>query len=96
MIFNTRNKRNNLLRESDKYILQDYPINEYQRSLVINYRKELRNFFQTSVAFNWVFTLESQEFPALPNFPDLTKIPIYSSNNEINYLDMLTSNIISL
>ena len=101
MLFNARHKRNQLLRESDLYMIQDYPINDYQRSLIINYRKELRNYFQTSRVINFTFTLENQELPPLATFPDLNKIPtyssnieipLYSSNIEINYL---TSNIIN-
>ena len=72
MLFNARHKRNQLLRESDLYMIQDYPINDYQRSLIINYRKELRDYFQTSGVIEYVFTLENQELPPLPVLPALT------------------------
>ena len=38
-ILTFRKKQNELLQESDKYMLQDYPITDFQRSLIINYRK---------------------------------------------------------
>ena len=53
-------------------MIQDYPINDYQRSLIINYRKELRDYFQTSGVIEYVFTLENQELPPLPVLPALT------------------------
>ena len=95
-ILTFRKKRNEFLQESDKYMLQDYPITDFQRSLVINYRKELRDFFQTSVDVDWLFTLENQEFPALPNFPDLNQIQIpYIEVPPMEYAN-ITSNIAAL
>ena len=95
-ILTFRHKRNQSLQESDKYMLQDYPITDFQRSLVINYRKELRDFFQTSVVVNWVFTLENQEFPSLLTFPDLNQIQIpYIEVPPIDYAN-ITSNIAAL
>ena len=75
-ILTFRKNRNEFLQESDKYMLQDYPVTDFQRRLIINYRKELRGFFQTSVVVDWLFTLENQEFPSLPTFPDLNQIEI--------------------
>ena len=96
LIKNNNNLTFRILQESDKYILQDYPISDFQRSLVINYRKELRDFFQTSVVVDWVFTLENQEFPPLPTFPDLTQIQIpYIEVPPMEYAN-ITSNIAAL
>ena len=94
LIFNARHKRNQSLRESDLYMIQDYPINDYQRSLIINYRKELRDYFQTSGVIEYVFTLENQELPLLATFPDLNKIPTLSSNIFVKYSSNInTSNL---
>lgn len=40
---NLRSKRNFLLKESDKYVLPDYPITEEKRNLYKIYRQKLRN-----------------------------------------------------
>jgi len=37
-------KRNQLLNESDKYMLPDYPINEMNKNNVLIYRQELRDY----------------------------------------------------
>ena len=36
-----RNERNQLLRESDVYMIIDFPITDYQRYLIKTYRKAL-------------------------------------------------------
>lgn len=41
-----RSKRNFLLNESDKYLLEDYPIDEIQKNSVIQYRQSLRGLPQ--------------------------------------------------
>jgi hypothetical protein len=74
-IFGTKTKRNTALLESDKYMLADYPVTDYQRDLIKSYRKALRDYFQLPEITNWTFTLENQELPPLPTFPDLTQIP---------------------
>ena len=89
LTYTIRDNRNQLLQNSDKYMLQDYPISNFQRSLVINYRKELRDFFQTSVVVDWLFTLENQEFPSLPTFPDLNKIEIIPIEIPIEIIEII-------
>lgn len=39
-----RNQRNQLLNESDKYVLIDYPITSDNLVLIKDYRRELRDF----------------------------------------------------
>lgn len=85
-ISNSRNQRNQLLCESDKYMIADYPISDYQKELIKAYRKALRDYFQSNEVVNWKFTLEQQNPPDLPSFPDLTDVP------PIYYAD-ITSNI---
>jgi len=88
-----RNERNNLLQSSDKYMLFDYPITDYQRYLIKIYRKALRDYFELPEVFNWTFTLENQELPPLPTFPDLNQLPyievppmeIDNNTSNINY-----------
>ena len=39
-----KEQRDKLLIESDKYVLQDYPISLENKMLILNYRQDLRNF----------------------------------------------------
>jgi hypothetical protein len=39
-----REERNKLLLESDKYVLQDFPITLENKMLILSYRDNLRNF----------------------------------------------------
>ena len=39
-----RNIRNELLNRTDKYLLNDYPITQQQKEIIINYRQQLRQF----------------------------------------------------
>ena len=85
-------QRNQLLRDSDIYMISDFPITDYHRELVKEYRQQLRDYFQLPGVRDWVFTLENQEPPVLPSFPDLTQIqipyievpPIYYANIKSN------------
>lgn len=43
-IINLRNQRNQLLKESDKYLLPDFPITTENLELIKDYREKLRNF----------------------------------------------------
>jgi len=70
-----RTERNQLLQISDKYMIIDFPITDYQRYLIKTYRKALRDYFELPEVINWTFTLENQEFPPLPTFPDLNQLP---------------------
>jgi hypothetical protein len=96
-----RTERNQLLQISDKYMIIDFPITDYQRYLIKTYRKALRDYFELPEVINWTFTLENQEFPPLPTFPDLSEDN--QRANQLPYIevppmeiDNNTSNIISL
>jgi|LakMenE01Jun11ns_1017448.scaffolds.fasta_scaffold8493634_1 hypothetical protein len=39
-----REKRNKLLLDTDRYMLNDYPINDEERNLIKIYRQQLRDF----------------------------------------------------
>lgn len=45
-IFFHRARRNQLLEESDKYLLADYPITQENLEKIKIYRQELRNFME--------------------------------------------------
>ena len=76
-------QRNQLLRDSDIYMISDYPITDYQRKLIKEYRQQLRDYFQLPAVRDWVFTLENQGPPVLPVFPDLNQIEIIEIPIEI-------------
>jgi len=46
-------KRNQLLNESDKYMLPDYPINEINKDNLLIYRQELRDYPSLSFFHNF-------------------------------------------
>ena len=46
IIFKTRRKRNNLLKQSDIYMLPDFPITELKRQEWVTYRQALRDITQ--------------------------------------------------
>ena len=96
LLIGKKAERNKALQESDKYMLQDYPITEENLIIVKNYRKELRDYFQTFVVVDWIFTLENQELPPLPNFPILIEVVIPIPPANLIYDISLTSNILSL
>lgn len=54
-----RSRRDRLLKESDKFMLPDYPISEKQRAAVEAYREDLRRL------------PELEEFPYIDKFPVL-------------------------
>ena len=72
-------QRNQLLRDSDIYMISDFPITDYQRKLIKEYRQQLRHYFQLPAVKDWVFTLENQDPPVLPVFPDLNQIDILAA-----------------
>ena len=76
-------QRNQLLRDSDIYMISDFPITDYQRKLIKEYRQQLRDYFQLPAVRDWVFTLENQDPPVLPVFPDLNQIEIIEIPIEI-------------
>jgi hypothetical protein len=53
-------KRNQLLAESDKYVLVDFPITPENLELIKRYRQDLRDYTQF---------LNVSNFPDLPSFP---------------------------
>lgn len=56
---NIRRKRNKLLKDSDKYMLADFPISEEQRTKVLEYRQALRDI------------TKQESFPVCVIFPNL-------------------------
>ena len=61
-----RNIRNDLLKQTDKYLLTDFPINENEKIEVINYRSNLRQFINDNK--DKILNGEKIEFPEQPNF----------------------------
>jgi len=57
--------RENLLKESDKYLLADYPISQENLILIKKYRQDLRDYIGT-------LNKDMEEMPELPQFPLLT------------------------
>ena len=67
-----RNIRNQLLKETDKYFLIDFPI-AYEKQLIIKaYRQELRNFINNNEIK--ILAGEKVQFPQQPDFIDLNII----------------------
>ena len=54
--------RENLLKESDKYLLADYPISQENLILIKQYRQDLRDYIGT-------LNKDMEEMPELPKFP---------------------------
>jgi len=48
-INNLRELRNKFLNDTDKYILNDFPITDDKRNEIIIYRKELRDFMNLDI-----------------------------------------------
>ena len=68
----TRNIRNQLLMETDKYFLIDFPI-AYEKQLIIKaYRQELRDFINNYEIK--ILAGEKVAFPQQPDFIDLNII----------------------
>ena len=59
-----RHKRNNLLFESDKYMIVDFPISAEDLEKMKVYRQELRDYFQKNEVINF-------QFPNLPQECDI-------------------------
>jgi hypothetical protein len=60
---NIRNERNNLLYNTDKYMLPDYPITPENLEKIKVYRQELRNFFQKDEIINFPSSFKLPVFP---------------------------------
>ena len=53
LIIQLRNERNQLLFQTDKYVLPDYPISPEKLEQVKVYRQKLRDFFQSDEVKNY-------------------------------------------
>lgn len=58
-----RSERNNLLYNTDKYMLPDYPITPENLEKIKVYRQELRDFFQKDENINFLSSLKLPERP---------------------------------
>ena len=67
-----RNRRNELLNKTDKYLLSDYPITLEQQMLIKTYRQKLRQFINNNEIK--ILAGEIIEFPPKPDFIDLNII----------------------
>ena len=63
-----RNKRNELLKESDKYLISDYPISSSNLELVKDYRQKLRDYMDLPELVNYNSNVI---LPNMPTFPIL-------------------------
>ena len=62
-----RNIRNELLNRTDRYILEDYPLSQEEKDIVImDYRKKLRDFINENKEN--ILNGQKIDFPAQPNF----------------------------
>ena len=67
-----RNRRNELLNKTDKYLLSDYPITLEQQMLIKTYRQKLRQFINNNEIK--ILAGDIIEFPPQPDFIDLNII----------------------
>ena len=63
---NLKEQRNELLKETDKYLLPDYPISSTNLDLVKQYRKDLRNYMNIPEIINFN---SNTPIPKMPSFP---------------------------
>ena len=75
-LIRNRNLRNELLNQTDRYLLNDYPITEEQKKEVINYRQKLRDFINENKSKYLDDGINFIEFPKAPDFLNIT-IPKY-------------------
>ena len=61
-----RENRNQILKESDKYLLPDYPLTPENLELIKTYRQQLRDYMDLDVVKNYS---SSNNIP-MPDFPD--------------------------
>jgi len=66
IIMGKRMMRDQLLKESDKYMLLDYPISSNNLELVKQYRQELRNYMNMPEIINYNSNVI---IPPMPLFP---------------------------
>ena len=75
-LIRNRNLRNELLNQTDRYLLNDYPITEEQKTEVINYRQKLRDFINENKSKYLDDGINFIEFPKASDFLNIT-IPKY-------------------
>ena len=75
-LIRNRNMRNELLNQTDRYLLNDYPITEEQKIEVINYRQKLRDFINENKSKYLDDGINFFEFPKAPDFLNIV-IPKY-------------------
>lgn len=75
-LIRNRNLRNELLNQTDRYLLNDYPITEEQKTEVITYRQKLRDFINENKSKYLDDGINFIEFPKAPDFLNIT-IPKY-------------------
>lgn len=63
-----RENRNQLLKESDKYLLPDYPITADKLDLIKDYRQQLRDYTKLDGFINYTST-SNITMPDFPPFP---------------------------
>jgi len=77
-LIRNRNLRNELLNQTDRYLLSDYPITEEQKTEAINYRQLLREFINTNRDKYLIDGISFIDFPEPPEFlKDKISIPKY-------------------
>jgi len=67
-LIRNRNMRNELLNQTDKFLLSDYPISEEQKQEMINYRQILREFINLNKSKYLDEGINFIEFPKPPTF----------------------------
>ena len=67
-LFLIRNIRNQLLSDSDKYLLLDFPISSNNLILVKDYRQKLRDYMDIPEVknYNYASTTPIPDFPTFP------------------------------
>ena len=63
-----RNIRNQLLLDSDKYLLLDFPISSNNLILVKDYRQKLRDYMDLPEVINYNYS-STTPIPDFPSFP---------------------------
>jgi len=63
-----RNQRDQMLKETDKYLILDYPITPEKLILIKEYRQTLRDFMGLDEVVNY-------NFSSNPNIPEIPKPP---------------------
>jgi hypothetical protein len=67
-MYKLRELRNTVLKETDAYMLSDYPLTEEQRNQMITYRQTLRDLPEVLITNNTVIDMNnlSQYIPSKP------------------------------